>query len=320
MRRYVRCMDDPQPQATPQPTIDPRAFRNALGSFVTGVTIVTTCDAAGRYVGLTANSFNSVSLDPPMILWSLALNSAALDAFRTAEWWAVHILSSDQEDMSSRFARRGEDKFAGLPITAGPGGIPLLDGAAARFICRTAFEYEGGDHAIFVGAVIEFDQATRAPLVYHQGRYGRVLPDMGTSADTSSNDPARFGQHFIGHLLARAHTKMLADVHHQSTSRGLTGADYTVLTALGLGDGCSLTDLAGRAAAAGVENPATTIGSLAARGLLAGEDGLLCLTDAGHRLVVELIAVAQASQIRLEEKLSAGELGVLRNLLGRVLE
>jgi len=166
------CRDD----MTDLSPIDARAFRAALGEFVTGVTIITTADANGEPTGLTANSFNSVSLDPPMVLFSLALDSTSLDAFRQASWWAVHVLSADQEQLSNQFARRDADKFAGVVYTTGPGGVPLLDGFAARFICRAAFEYEGGDHAIFLGEVQQFDQAGRAPLVYHKGRYGGVFP------------------------------------------------------------------------------------------------------------------------------------------------
>jgi 3-hydroxy-9,10-secoandrosta-1,3,5(10)-triene-9,17-dione monooxygenase reductase component len=165
--------------------IDARAFRAALGEFVTGVTIITTLDAGGAPAGLTANSFNSVSLDPPMVLFSLALDSTSLDAFRQASWWAVHVLAADQEALSNRFARRDADKFDGVAYTAGPGGIPLLDGFAARFICRSAFEYEGGDHAIFLGEVREFEQAGRTPLVYHKGRYGGVLPAAARDAEVA---------------------------------------------------------------------------------------------------------------------------------------
>jgi 3-hydroxy-9,10-secoandrosta-1,3,5(10)-triene-9,17-dione monooxygenase reductase component len=164
---------------------DARSFRSALGSFVTGVTIVTTRDPDDADVGLTANSFNSVSLEPPMVLWSLALNSTHLPAFRNATWWAVHILASSQETLSARFASKGADKFAGLTVARGPGDIPLLEGCAARFICRTAFEYEGGDHAIFVGEVLSFDRAGHPPLVYHQGRYGRVHPGGSAGAEAA---------------------------------------------------------------------------------------------------------------------------------------
>lgn len=153
---------------------DPMAFRDALGSFVTGVTIVTARDGDGKPFGLTANSFNSVSLDPPMVLWSLSLQSGTLPVFRDADYWAVHVLAADQQTMSDRFARPGPEKFAGLGFDDGPEGAPLLEGYAARFGCRARFEYEGGDHAIFLGEVIDFDRRDAEPLIYHGGRYGRV--------------------------------------------------------------------------------------------------------------------------------------------------
>ena len=153
-------------------------FRRALGSFVTGVTIVTCADADGAPVGLTANSFNSVSLDPPMVLWSLALDSRSLGAFRQASHWAVHILAADQQDISNRFARSAPDKFDGLDYAQGPDGTPLLSGYAARFVCKAGFEYDGGDHAIFVGEVVDHDQRDAEPLVYHGGQYGQMLPVM----------------------------------------------------------------------------------------------------------------------------------------------
>ena len=165
-----------QAAAPVRQVIDKRAFRTALGAFVTGVTIVTTADAQGEPAGLTANSFNSVSLDPPMVLWSLALDSTSLHAFRQAKWWAVHVLAAGQEALSNRFAQRDCEKFDSLATTAGPGGIPLLEGSAARFICRAAYEHEGGDHAIFLGVVESFEASERTPLVYHQGRYGGIFP------------------------------------------------------------------------------------------------------------------------------------------------
>ncbi|MBZ6379247.1 nitrilotriacetate monooxygenase [Pacificimonas flava] len=166
--------------------IDLRSFREALGSFVTGVTIVTARDADGSPVGLTANSFNSVSLKPPMVLWSLALSSSSLAAFRAADSWAVHVLAAGQEEISNRFAARGEDKFAGLSFENGPEGAPLIENCAARFGCRATFEYEGGDHAIFVGEVVDFEQRPAAPLIYHGGSYGRVMPRPGDDGETPS--------------------------------------------------------------------------------------------------------------------------------------
>ena len=165
--------------------IDQSAFRDALGTFVTGVTIVTTYDGEGRPTGLTANSFNSVSLDPPMVLWSLSLGSRNLPVFRNAKAWAVHVLAADQQSLSNRFASRGADKFGDLDCGDGPEGAPRLQGCAARFGCTAKFEYEGGDHAIFLGEVVDFERTSAEPLIYHGGRYGRVMPDGEPASDTA---------------------------------------------------------------------------------------------------------------------------------------
>lgn len=165
---------------------DPQDFRSALGTFVTGVTIVTARDGEGRPFGLTANSFNSVSLDPPMVLWSLSLHSGTLPVFRDAESWAVHVLAADQQEMSDRFAMPGADKFDGLALADGSEGAPLIPGYAARFGCRARFEYEGGDHAIFLGEVVDFERREVEPLIYHGGRYGRVMP-AGIGLDLERN-------------------------------------------------------------------------------------------------------------------------------------
>jgi 3-hydroxy-9,10-secoandrosta-1,3,5(10)-triene-9,17-dione monooxygenase reductase component len=296
---------------------DGLAFRNALGTFVTGVTIVTTRDAAGSDIGLTVNSFNSVSLDPPMILWSLALDSGNLGAFRHAPWWAVHVLASDQEALSARFAKRDVAKFEGVPVARGPGDIPLLEGCAARFICRTEYEYEGGDHAIFVGRVTEFDRAGHAPLVYHEGRYSRVLPEptAEVAARAMQDD---FGAHFLGHQLGRAHLNVFGDVRREYRSRGLSGADYTVLTLLGLGEGSPRAELLARLAKGGLDEPEAALSAAADRGLVQAQDGHAWLSDKGSAFLVELIAVAQASQMRIEAVLAPDELTTLRDILRRL--
>lgn len=157
------------------PIRDSREFRDALGCFPTGVAVVTAPDRAGRYVGVTANSFNSVSLDPPLVLWSLATTARSHRAFIEAGWFAINILSSTQVDLSRRFAKRDLDKFAGVETVRGLGGVALLPGSAARFQCRTYAIYEGGDHEIFVGEVLDFDYSGRPPLVFHRGDYARAV-------------------------------------------------------------------------------------------------------------------------------------------------
>ena len=158
----------------PATTFDPKAFRAALGAFATGVTVITTVGRNGERVGLTANSFNSVSLDPPLVLWSLAKKAFSLADFQQAGHWAVHILAADQQGLSNRFACAGTDKFAGVPIREGLGQVPLLSGCAARFECKPIYQYEGGDHIIFVGQVERFAHRHTEPLIFHAGQYAQM--------------------------------------------------------------------------------------------------------------------------------------------------
>lgn len=167
-------------------TENAQAFREALGAFATGVTIVTTRDAAGDPVGVTASSFNSVSLNPPLVLWSLAKNSRSFEAFTQSGHFAVHVLAEGQEQIADRFARSGEDKFAGMDWDHCERGSPLFADFAARFECDLVQEYDGGDHVILLGEVTQFKTNGRAPLLYHGGSYGQF-----SSIDTSAREPGK---------------------------------------------------------------------------------------------------------------------------------
>lgn len=155
--------------------IDPKDFRRALGAFATGVTVITTCRPNGALAGLTANSFNSVSLSPPLVLWSLSQFSPNLAAFQECAYFAVNILAADQVHLSQRFSRPASDKFADVPMRQGAGGVPLLEGVAASFTCRNEFRYYGGDHVIFIGRVVAYEHTDRHPLVFARGRYMDIL-------------------------------------------------------------------------------------------------------------------------------------------------
>ena len=156
-------------------SFDLRTFRETLGLFVTGVTIITTCDEHGAPVGITANSFNSVSLDPPLILWSVGLNALSLSAFSDAKNFVVHILRDDQAELSQRFAMSGSNKFRELNIEAGLGGAPLLPDCAARLECSLFAKYPAGDHVLFIAKVEHLTSDPAAmPLVYHGGRYAAL--------------------------------------------------------------------------------------------------------------------------------------------------
>lgn len=156
-------------------SIDSHTFRETLGLFVTGVTIITTCDTEGRPVGITANSFNSVSLDPPLILWSVGLKARSLPAFQSANHYAVHILRDDQAELSQIFAKSGTDKFDGLDFAMGPDSIPLLPDCAARLVCTSYARHEAGDHILFIARVLSLiADGQAAPLVYHGGKYATL--------------------------------------------------------------------------------------------------------------------------------------------------
>jgi flavin reductase (DIM6/NTAB) family NADH-FMN oxidoreductase RutF len=158
-------------QAQP-PSFTPDEFREALGMFATGVTIVTARAADGSLVGLTANSFNSVSLDPPLVLWSLARGAASMAALSTGSHYAVNILSASQKGLAERFATKNVDRWADVAFSEGLGGAPVLLGAAAIFECFNRSRYDEGDHVIFVGEVERCTHNPGAsPLLFHGGRF-----------------------------------------------------------------------------------------------------------------------------------------------------
>jgi 3-hydroxy-9,10-secoandrosta-1,3,5(10)-triene-9,17-dione monooxygenase reductase component len=152
---------------------DARDFRAALGCFPTGVCLITTLAPDGLRVGLTANSFSSVSLDPPMVLWSLARTAASAAVFRDAEYFAINVLAQGDEEISTHFAKSGTDKFARFPGRFGEGivGVPLLQGAVATFECHSRHRYYGGDHIIVTGVVERYTHRDAPPLLFYRGSY-----------------------------------------------------------------------------------------------------------------------------------------------------
>ena len=154
-----------------------RHLRDALGRFTTGVTIITCLDAQGARVGLTANSFNALSLAPPLVLWSLRSGSPSLAAFRAARHFVVNVLAESQVDISRRFATRNEDRFAEGQWAAGTSGAPVLAGCAAVFECETVSRQEAGDHVLFIGHVLALLESAVPPLVFQAGHY-RMLGEI----------------------------------------------------------------------------------------------------------------------------------------------
>jgi len=152
-------------------------LRKALGQFATGITVITTRTADGSPVGLTVNSFTSVSLEPPLLLWCLGRGSANYDAFRLAERHLVNVLAADQAELSKRFASRRPDRFTGLRYSDTDTGLPRLPGCIAWYECAIRSRYDEGDHVILVGRIEAFEIASGRPLVFHDSRYVTDLPE-----------------------------------------------------------------------------------------------------------------------------------------------
>ncbi|MEV0586160.1 flavin reductase family protein [Nonomuraea sp. NPDC050310] len=151
-----------------------RALRDAFGQFATGVAVVTAVSPEGERAGVTVNSFTSVSLDPPLVLWCLAGRAPSARVFLRAGHFAVNVLAAGQDELSRRFATPAADKFAGVELLAAP--LPMLAGALATFACRTVRVLDGGDHHIFVGEVEDYRRSGGEPLVFHSGRYREFAP------------------------------------------------------------------------------------------------------------------------------------------------
>lgn len=168
-----------RPPVPPAPAFTEREFRDALAEFATGVTIIATRGSendATLYTGFTANSFNSVSLDPPLVVWSLARVARTLAAFERCERYAISVLAEAQIEIARRFARPQEDRFAGVPYTLGWAQAPLIEGAVAWFECRHFARQEAGDHVLFLGEVVRCGRRHGAGLVFHHGRFRGTSP------------------------------------------------------------------------------------------------------------------------------------------------
>lgn len=302
--------------------MDPRQFRNALGAFATGVTVVTTRDGECD-IGLTANSFNSVSLDPPMVLWSLAKNANSLKAFTDNDHFAVHVLSDRQEALSNRFAKRGTDKFADLALERGHGGVPLLADCSARFECRTAYRYEGGDHVIFVGEVLTFEHFARPPLVYQSGSYALAVKKPAEyAAEDAAYSTDGIGRNALTYLIGRAFHQLRFRLGPVLEEHELDDVEHQVIGVLGIGDDRSVEELDALLKLTGRRVDCDALRHLADRGFVAldgeGAAARARLTERGRRLNIELIAATKAVEDDALERFDTGERQILTHLMRRL--
>ncbi|WP_431221806.1 p-hydroxyphenylacetate 3-hydroxylase reductase component [Serratia sp. L9] len=302
--------------------LDPRAFRRALGNFATGVTVVTAATTEGARVGVTANSFNSVSLDPPLILWSIDKRSGSYSVFEQASHFAINVLAADQIDVSNRFARPSEDKFAGIEVDIGAGGAPLLADCAARFQCEKYQQVDGGDHWIMIGKVVAFDDLGRAPLVYHQGAYSMVLPYPQTSERVVQSPVISARQerlnHNIYYLLTQALRSYQSSYQPKQLSTGLRVSEARMLLVLDsdacIDQACLLAEMA-----MPVREIEAAQEALCRKGFISNTDDGHHLTAAGERQANVLRDIAAKQQEQVLAAFPAEEVQILQKLLRGII-
>ena len=235
---------------SPQP-ISALEFRESLSMFATGVTIVTACHTDGEPVGMTASSFNSVSMDPPLVLWSVTKENLSAEIFKAAEFFAIHILASDQIDLSNRFAQRGGDKFGATEYELDGNGVPLIADVVCRLDCHNWQTYEGGDHWIIVGEVRGIEKNNREPLVFSAGSYATAsairpascATESATGMSVSTIGPV---EDLLIYHLSHAYHHVARRFHAAVHDSGLSVPEWRVLASLRGPESLSLDELSAR--------------------------------------------------------------------------
>lgn len=299
-------------------SIDPKDFRRALGNFATGVTIMTAQNAAGERVGVTANSFNSVSLDPALILWSIDKNSSSFKVFEEATHFAVNILAASQIDLSNKFARRNEDKFAGVEFDLGAGQSILFKQCAANFECEKFNIVEGGDHWIIIGRVVKLHDHGRSPLLYHQGAYSAVLPHPSLDRKeiaTGHGDgfPGRL-YHNMYYLLTQAVRAYQEDYNPKQLASGFRTSEARLLLVLESKTATSKCQLQ-REVAMPVREIEQATELLAQKGLLFDSGDSYELTEQGIQTAHTLYQIAENHQEEVFSKYSNENRELFKNML-----
>lgn len=307
------------PAANP---FDARAFRRALGNFATGVTVVTAATASGRKVGVTANSFNSVSLDPPLILWSIDKRSNSHEVFEEASHFAVNVLAADQIDLSNNFARPKDDRFAEIEFEPGEGGSPVFADCSARFHCEKFQQVDGGDHWIMIGKVVAFDDFGRSPLLYHQGAYSMVLPHTRMTKRDEGQPPSSHFQgrlsHNLYYLMTQALRAYQASYQPRQLSTGLRTSEARMLMVLENDAGLDLNQLQ-REVAMPVREIEEAVANLKRKGLVVDDNERVRLTVKGVDETESLWTIAREQQDKVFGQFSAEQIDTFKAVLKAVI-
>ncbi len=333
---------------------DPAHMRQCLSRFATGVTIIATRAPDGRFVGLTANSFNSLSLDPPLILWSLATKAQSLEVFKGQRFFSVSVLSVEQVDLARRFASRLPDRFDGVACHEGIDGIPLIDGALAWFECERRTQMLHGDHWLFIGEVKRCAAADGSPLIFRHGEFAIAdslqpqavsapaaawppvaavphssqwpVPATASSAASAVTDNLEpgdqpFYEEYLPFLLARAGHQVEAGFHRQLHEHDLSMLSWRVLAALSSRRDWTIGELS-EASLAKQPTISKLIDRLVQQGMVARRADaadarrvLISLTPAGHAAMAPVLQDASAFNLALLADYPPEQLTALKRLL-----
>ncbi|MFT6899027.1 MAG: flavin reductase (DIM6/NTAB) family NADH-FMN oxidoreductase RutF [Paraglaciecola sp.] len=293
---------------------DVRDFRSALGHFPTGVTVITALDKKGEPIGCTASSFNSVSMEPALVLWSVDKNAFSATIFEQADYFAINVLSENQVATSNRFAGRGEDKFKDVSYSSGLGGIPLLEGCGAQFECKTWNVYEGGDHLIIVGEVINYshDDSTM-PLVFSSGSYAITAQHPNSGAENKLNSSnSEFLNDYLLYLLNASISQYRKELYPMLIDGcNVTPEHWRILTILTGSSTLGFDDLGER-----VMQPSNDLKQslelLNEQKVVQCIDNKISLTAKGEELQTRLFAIAKQHEATLLSKLSPEEISTFK--------
>lgn len=305
---------------------DTRTFRDALGCFATGITVVTAQDEDGNKVGVTANSFNSVSLEPPLILWSIDKKVNAKEVFLNSSHFAINVLAADQIHVSNTFARPAEDRFAKVEYREGAGGCLLLDECATHFECELFQTVDGGDHIIMIGKVVDFSTYDKAPLLYHRGVYSAVFPhsSLDLRPDFDSNDLAEkaiCNSHMsssIGFLMRRAIGVYQQEYFPKQKLVGLNRSEIQVVMLLNCESGLNVSALL-QEVGVPFDDLRYTLESLENKGLIQREGNKYLITAAGRDQANQLFDIAQNHQDEVFADFTETELSLFKKILKHII-
>ena len=302
--------------------IDPIQFRNALGKFATGVTVVTAKNLEGGYVGTTASSFNSVSLDPPLILWSIDRSARSLVSYEQGEFFAVNVLAADQVSVSNHFARQQEDKFEGVEYSLNAEGIPVLPDCAAVFECKLAATYDGGDHTIILGEVLRFSTAERKELLFHNGAY--AVSEYHPAAEDRVELPVNeqtlpFADSYLPFLLCRSFHPVVNKVQEMLKQQKMAEHEYRLLASLLGVSHCTKGQLQSYSQLAELPYEAE-LKRVIAEGLVVEIAEGLQLSEAGRARIEPVMAVAKVHEADALSGFNVEESLLFKRYLRKMLE